>query len=78
MTQSRMVAVLSLGAVGYGVALIYSLFGAPDLAMTQFAVETLTVVLFVLVFCQLPRFRRSLVEAGARRATRWWRSPPAR
>ncbi len=41
---------LGTTAVGYGVALLYALFGAPDLAMTQFAVETLTVVIFVLVF----------------------------
>jgi len=45
--------VLLVGTVGYGVALLYALFGAPDLAMTQFAVETLTVVIFVLVFHQL-------------------------
>jgi multicomponent Na+:H+ antiporter subunit A len=54
--RSNMIAALSLGAVGYGVALIYALFGAPDLAMTQFAVETLTVVIFVLVFYQLRGF----------------------
>jgi multicomponent Na+:H+ antiporter subunit A len=54
--RSNMAAALSLGAVGYGVALIYALFGAPDLAMTQFAVETLTVVMFVLVFYQLRGF----------------------
>jgi multicomponent Na+:H+ antiporter subunit A len=54
--RSNMAAALSLGAVGYGVALIYALFGAPDLAMTQFAVETLTVVIFVLVFYQLRGF----------------------
>jgi multicomponent Na+:H+ antiporter subunit A len=54
--RSNMLAALSLGAVGYGVALIYALFGAPDLAMTQFAVETLTVVIFVLVFYQLRGF----------------------
>jgi multicomponent Na+:H+ antiporter subunit A len=53
---SSMTAVLLLGAVGYGVALIYALFGAPDLAMTQFAVETLTVVIFVLVFRDLRAF----------------------
>ena len=53
---SNMAAVLSLGAVGYGVAVTYALFGAPDLAMTQFAVETLTVVIFVLVFHQLRGF----------------------
>ncbi len=51
--RSNMSAVLSLGAVGYGVAVMYALLGAPDLAMTQFAVETLTVVIFVLVFAHL-------------------------
>jgi multicomponent Na+:H+ antiporter subunit A len=42
--------------VGYGVALVFVFFGAPDLAMTQFMIETLTVMLFVLVFYHLPRF----------------------
>jgi multicomponent Na+:H+ antiporter subunit A len=51
--RSNMSAVLSLGVVGYGVAVMYALLGAPDLAMTQFAVETLTVVIFVLVFSNL-------------------------
>jgi multicomponent Na+:H+ antiporter subunit A len=54
--QTRMTAVLSLGTVGYGVAVLYALLGAPDLAMTQFAVETLTVVIFVLVFYRLRGF----------------------
>jgi multicomponent Na+:H+ antiporter subunit A len=45
-----------LGVVGFGVAMIYILYGAPDLAMTQFAIETLTVILFVLVLYRLPRF----------------------
>lgn len=56
-STSRLAAVASLSVVGYGVALIYILFGAPDLAMTQFLVETLTVILFVLVFYHLPRLR---------------------
>jgi multicomponent Na+:H+ antiporter subunit A len=54
--QSNMAAVLSLGTVGYGIAVLYALLGAPDLAMTQFAVETLTVVIFVLVFSRLRGF----------------------
>jgi multicomponent Na+:H+ antiporter subunit A len=54
--RSNMAAVLSLGVVGYGVAVMYALLGAPDLAMTQFAVETLTVVIFVLVFSNLRGF----------------------
>ena len=54
--RSTMAAALSLGTVGYGVAVMYALLGAPDLAMTQFAVETLTVVIFVLVFSRLRGF----------------------
>lgn len=53
----RLSAVAALGVVGYGVALIYILYGAPDLAMTQILVETLTVLLFVLAFHHLPRFQ---------------------
>jgi len=56
MARSRLAAVAALGVVGYGVALVFVFFGAPDLAMTQFMIETLTVVLFVLVFHHLPRF----------------------
>jgi len=56
LARSTMTAVLSLGVVGYGVAVMYALLGAPDLAMTQFAVETLTVVIFLLVFSQLRGF----------------------
>jgi multicomponent Na+:H+ antiporter subunit A len=53
--RDRLTAVAALGAVGFGVALVYAFFGAPDLALTQFLVETLTVLLFVLVFYRLPR-----------------------
>ena len=54
--RTNMAAALSIGVVGYGVAVMYALLGAPDLAMTQFAVETLTVVIFVLVFSRLRGF----------------------
>ncbi|VAW31804.1 Na(+) H(+) antiporter subunit A [hydrothermal vent metagenome] len=39
-------------------AMFYVLFSAPDVAMTQFAIETLTVVLFVLVLYRLPYFNQ--------------------
>lgn len=55
-SQTRLAAVAALGVVGYSVAIVFILFGAPDLAMTQFAIETLTVILFVLVLYRLPRF----------------------
>ena len=54
--QSRLAAVAALGVVGYGVSLIYILYRAPDLAMTQFLIESLTVILFVLAFYHLPPF----------------------
>lgn len=57
-TRSRLAAVAALGTIGYGIALMYIMLGAPDLAMTQFAIETLTVLLFVLVIYRLPRFGR--------------------
>jgi multicomponent Na+:H+ antiporter subunit A len=50
----RFAAALALGTVGYGMALLFVVKGAPDLALTQFAIETLSVVLFVLVLRFLP------------------------
>jgi multicomponent Na+:H+ antiporter subunit A len=64
-SQSRIAAVASLGIVGYGVALIYVFYGAPDLAITQFLVETLTVLLFMFVFYHLPGSQR--VSSPSRR-----------
>jgi multicomponent Na+:H+ antiporter subunit A len=50
----RFTAVLYLGAVGYGVAVLFVLQGGPDLALTQFLVETLALVIFVFVLRRLP------------------------
>jgi multicomponent Na+:H+ antiporter subunit A len=56
--RSRFVAVVALGVIGYGVALIFIIYGAPDLAVTQFSIDTLTVVLLVLVLYRMPRYVR--------------------
>ena len=50
----RFTAALLLGVVGYGMALLFVIMGAPDLALTQFAIETLSVVMFLLVLRRLP------------------------
>jgi multicomponent Na+:H+ antiporter subunit A len=55
-SRSRLGAVTALGLVGYGISLVYVLFSAPDLAIAQILVETLTVLLFVLVFYHMPKF----------------------
>lgn len=57
-TRGRLTAVAALGVVGFGVALIYILHGAPDVAITQLVIETLTVVLFVLVLYRFPSFTK--------------------
>lgn len=53
-TVSRLTALLSLGILGFGTALVYMFYGAPDLAVTQVLAETLIVVLFMLVVFKLP------------------------
>ena len=55
-TRSRLGAVASMGVFGFAVALIFILFSAPDLGITQVLVETLTVILLVLVLFKLPGF----------------------
>ena len=53
--RQRLSAVLVVGVTGYGLAVLFVLQGAPDLALTQFLVETLTLVVFVLVLRKLPK-----------------------
>lgn len=57
-SKSRLVAVVSMGVVGYAFCLIFLFYSAPDLAMTQFSIDTLTVILFVLVIYNLPKYLR--------------------
>ncbi|USR79536.1 Na+/H+ antiporter subunit A [Arcanobacterium pinnipediorum] len=53
-SRRRLKAIMFIGVSGYGVALIYELYGAPDLALTQVLVETMTLVVFILVMRRLP------------------------
>lgn len=58
MAQRRLATIASLGVMGLGVSLLYVVYGAPDLALTQISVEALTTVLLLLVFRRVPDFRR--------------------
>jgi multicomponent Na+:H+ antiporter subunit A len=51
-------AVAAIGVVGFGVAILFAMLSAPDLALTQFSIETLTVILLVLVAYKVPEFTR--------------------
>ncbi|RXZ48017.1 Na+/H+ antiporter subunit A [Agromyces binzhouensis] len=67
--QQRLTAVLLVGATGYGMVLVFGMAGAPDLALTQALVETITIVVVVLVLRRLPRRvtdRRAVVRAPLR------------
>jgi multicomponent Na+:H+ antiporter subunit A len=55
--RGTVMAVLAMGSVGFGIALLFALFGAPDLALTQILVETLTLALFAFVIRRLPPMR---------------------
>jgi len=55
-TPSRLTAVVSMSVIGYCICLMYVFYSAPDLAMTQFTIDTLSTVLFVLVLYKLPGF----------------------
>ncbi len=57
-TGSRMAAIVLLGVTGYGIGLIFLIYGGIDLAITQIIVETLLLILFVLVVWKLPKFRK--------------------
>jgi multicomponent Na+:H+ antiporter subunit A len=52
--RRRLAAVVLVGVTGYATAILFILHGAPDLALTQFLVETCTMVMFVLVLRRLP------------------------
>lgn len=64
--KTRLTAIVSLGIQGFAVALIFMMFGAPDLSFTQFMVETLSVVILALVMTRLnlsPRDHRTAPAA---------------
>ncbi|MGF2617613.1 Na+/H+ antiporter subunit A [Rossellomorea vietnamensis] len=56
--KSRLTSIIALGAVGYSVALFFVLFRAPDLALTQLVIETVSVALYLLCFYHLPPLSR--------------------
>lgn len=58
--QNRLILIILVGSVGYMATLFFVLFRAPDLALTQLVVETVSVSLFLLCFYHLPKLRREL------------------
>ena len=66
--RHRLAAIGGLGGVGAGVALIFLTFGAPDIALTQLLIETLTVIIFSLILLRLPPLETQRKRPAGRRA----------
>jgi multicomponent Na+:H+ antiporter subunit A len=73
--RERLVLLLATGLVGYGSAIVFLFTGAPDVAFTQFTVETVFVIVVASVLLKLQRLGRAgsiaeprlrLAGAGAR------------
>jgi multicomponent Na+:H+ antiporter subunit A len=64
--ESRLLAICGLGVVGAGIAMLFLMYGAPDVALTQLLVETLTVIVVSLILLRLPRLnvRQPMPSAG--------------
>jgi multicomponent Na+:H+ antiporter subunit A len=61
-----LLAICSLGVVGAGIAILFLMYGAPDVALTQLLVETLTVIIVSIILLRLPLLnpRQSARPAG--------------
>ena len=57
--RQRLTMVILNGIIGYSVALFFLLMRAPDLALTQLVVETITTTLFIVSFSRLPNIART-------------------
>lgn len=65
--KSRITAVLLNGALGYSISIFFVIFRAPDLALTQLVVESVTTALFFLAFSHLPDWK---VEKSSKNSKR--------
>ncbi|MFJ8515174.1 Na+/H+ antiporter subunit A [Lysinibacillus xylanilyticus] len=65
--KGRVTAMLLNGVLGYSIAFFFVIFRAPDLALTQLVVESVTTALFLLCFKYLP----DLMPEASRKKTQW-------
>lgn len=68
MHRNRLLSLILIGIVGLMVSIGFAFFSAPDLAMTQFTVEVVTIILLLLALNFLPN--RTPVESSVLRRAR--------
>jgi len=61
-TKSRLISIIAVSVIGYIVSMFFVIFRAPDLALTQLVVETISTALFLLCFYFLPKVGKSITQ----------------
>ena len=64
-SSSRVVALISLGVIGFGITIIFIAYSGVDLAITMIMVETLMIILAMAVVYHLPKYQ-NFSSTGAR------------
>jgi multicomponent Na+:H+ antiporter subunit A len=56
--NNKLALIIITGIVGFGISILFVIFRAPDLALTQLVVETVSMALFLLAYYHLPELRK--------------------
>lgn len=64
--NQNVAAILILGITGYSVAILFVLYRAPDLALTQLVIETISLILFLLCFYHFPKLKKRTESASTK------------
>ncbi|WP_042146052.1 Na+/H+ antiporter subunit A [Paucisalibacillus sp. EB02] len=56
--NNKLALIIITGIVGFGISILFVIFRAPDLALTQLVVETISMALFLLAYYHLPELRK--------------------
>ena len=63
--NNKLSLIIITGIVGFGISLLFVVFRAPDLALTQLVVETVSMALFLLAYYHLPELRKREETVGS-------------
>ncbi|WP_026906261.1 Na+/H+ antiporter subunit A [Paucisalibacillus globulus] len=56
--NNKLALIIITGIVGFGISILFVVFRAPDLALTQLVVETVSMALFLLAYYHLPELQK--------------------
>lgn len=62
--NNKLALIIITGIVGFGISILFVIFRAPDLALTQLVVETVSMALFLLAYYHLPELKKRKEKAS--------------